>query len=66
MIEEQNFFDQLLKSDQRTYDNIQKSTTGQGNDYTTQIISIRLVYKYLENNWQQQICKMVTKWQEQI
>ena len=35
MIEEQNFFDQLVKGDQRTYDNIQKSTTDEGNDYTT-------------------------------
>ena len=28
-------FDQLAKSDMRTYDNIQKIATGQGDNYTT-------------------------------
>ena len=32
---EKNFFDQPVKSDMRTYDNIQKIATGQGDDYTT-------------------------------
>ena len=35
MINEQNFFDQLVKNDLITYDNIQKSAVGQGDDYTT-------------------------------
>ena len=30
-----NFFDQRVKNDQITYGNIQKITTGQGDDYTT-------------------------------
>ena len=29
------FFDQPTKNDLKTYDNIQKITTGQGDDYTT-------------------------------
>ena len=32
---EKNFFDQPVKSDMRTYDNIQKLATGEGDDYTT-------------------------------
>ena len=30
-----NFFDQPIKNDLKTYDNIRKITTGQGDDYTT-------------------------------
>ena len=32
---DQNLFDQPVKNDLRTYDNIQKNATGQGEDYTT-------------------------------
>ena len=35
MIDGQNFFEQLAKNYIRTYDNIQKITTGQRNDYAT-------------------------------
>ena len=35
MIDEQIFFDQTVKNNLRTYDNIQKIATGQGDDYTT-------------------------------
>ena len=35
MIDEQNVFDQPVKNDIRTYHNIQKIATGQGDDYTT-------------------------------
>ena len=35
MIDGINFFDQPIKSDLKTYDNIRKIATGQGNDYTT-------------------------------
>ena len=35
MINGQNFFDQLVKNDLITYDNIQKSAVCQGDDYTT-------------------------------
>ena len=37
MIDEQNFFDQTVKNNLRTYDNIQKIVTGQGDDYTTSV-----------------------------
>ena len=35
MIYGKNFFDQPVKTEKVTYDNIRKITTGQGNDYTT-------------------------------
>ena len=35
MINGRNFFDHPIKNDLRTYDNIQKTATGQGDDYTT-------------------------------
>ena len=35
MIDANNFFDQPIKSDIRTYNNISKISTGQGDDYTT-------------------------------
>ena len=35
MMDGQNFFDQPVKNNLRTYDNIQKIVTGQGDDYTT-------------------------------
>ena len=35
MIDGSNFFNQPVKNDLRTYNNIQKIATGQGDDYTT-------------------------------
>ena len=35
MIDGKNYFDQPIKIYMKTYDNIQKMTTGQGDDYTT-------------------------------
>ena len=35
MIDGRNFFDQPVKNNLRTYDNIWKISTGQGDDYTT-------------------------------
>ena len=35
MIDGQNIFDQPVKNDLRTYDNIRKIAIGQGDDYTT-------------------------------
>ena len=35
MIDRKNFFDQPLKDNKVTYENIRKITTGQGDDYTT-------------------------------
>ena len=35
MIDGKNFFDQPINSDLKTYENIRKIATGQGDDYTT-------------------------------
>ena len=35
MIDGRNFFDQPIKNDLKTYDNITKIATGQDDDYTT-------------------------------
>ena len=35
MIDEKNFFDQPIKNDIKTYENIRKIKTSQGDDYTT-------------------------------
>ena len=35
MIDARNLFDQPVKINLRTYDNIRKIATGQGDDYTT-------------------------------
>ena len=45
MINGRNYFDQLVKNDLRTYDNIQKVTIGQGDYYTTGRL---LDYPYFE------------------
>ena len=46
MIDGKNFFDQPVKSDMRTYDNIRKIATGEGDDY---INGCQLDYKYFNN-----------------
>ena len=38
MIDGRNFFDQPIKNDLKTYDNIRKIATGQGDDYTTRCL----------------------------
>ena len=48
MVNVQNFFDQLVKSDMRTYDNIQNITTDQGHDYKTGCL---LDYLYFKNHF---------------
>ena len=45
MIDGKNFFDQPIKNDKVTYENIRKIPTGQGDDYTT---SYLLHYAYFE------------------
>ena len=47
MIDERNVFDQPVKSDRKTYENIRKIKTGQGDDYTTGCL---LDYNYLKKN----------------
>ena len=51
MIDGKNFFDQIVKNNKVTYDNIRKSATGQGDDYTTGCL---LDYIYFKN-----YCKMI-------
>ena len=46
MIDGRNLFDQPVKDNLRTYDNIRKIETGQGDDYTT---SCLLDYLYFKN-----------------
>ena len=46
MIHKQNFFDQPVKSDMRTYDNIRKVATSQLDDYTTDCL---LDYHYFKD-----------------
>ena len=45
MIDGKNFFDQPVKNDKVTYENIRKITIGQGDDYTTGCL---LDYSYFE------------------
>ena len=45
MIDEQNFFDQPIRNNSITYDNIRTIATGRGNDYTTGCL---LGYNYLK------------------
>ena len=46
MIDGKNFFDQPVKNDKVTYENIRKNATGQGDDYTTGCL---LDYIYFKN-----------------
>ena len=45
MIDGKNFFNQLLKNDKVTYENVRKISTRQGDDYTTGCL---LDYTYFE------------------
>ena len=49
IIDRRNFFDQSIKNDFKTYDNIRKIVTGQGDDYTTGSL---LDYNYFKENYQ--------------
>ena len=48
MIDGKNFFDQPIKDNKVTYENIRKITTGQGDDYTTGCF---LDYIYFKNHY---------------
>ena len=48
MIDGQKFFDQPIKNNLTTYDNIQKIATGQEDDYTT---SYLLDYNHFKNHY---------------
>ena len=48
MIDGRNFFDQPINSDLKTYENIRKIATGQGDDYTTGCL---LDYSYFKENY---------------
>ena len=59
MIDGRNFFDQPVKNNSITYDNIQKIATNQGDDYTTGCI---LDYNYF-NNYYKMIATDLSKQQ---
>ena len=46
MIDGKNFFNQPIKNNKITYENIRKITTGQGDDYTTGCL---LSYTYIKD-----------------
>ena len=48
MIDGRNFFDQPINSDLKTYENIRKIATGQGDDYTTGCL---LDYSYFKDHY---------------
>ena len=48
MINGENFFDQPIKYDKLTYENIRKIDTGKGEDYTTGFL---LDYQYFRDNY---------------
>ena len=48
MIDGKNFFDQPINSMAKTYENIRKIATGQGDDYTTGCL---LDYSYFKENY---------------
>ena len=52
MIHGKNIFDQPIKSNLKTYENIRKIATGQADDYTTGCL---LDYSYFKENY-----KMIT------
>ena len=47
MINGENFFDQPIKNNKVTYENLRKIATGQGDDYTTGLLD----YSYFENTY---------------
>ena len=49
IIDIKKFFDQPIKNDIKTYDHIQKITTGEGDDYTT---SCLLDYNYFNKRYE--------------
>ena len=46
LIDGRNFFDQPIKNDLKTYDNIRKIETGQGDDYTPGLLDYPYFKKY--------------------
>ena len=48
MVNGENFFDQLIKNNKITYENIRKIATGQGDDYTTGCL---LDYSYFKDSY---------------
>ena len=59
MIDGRNFFDQPINSMTKTYENIRKTATGQGDDYTTGCL---LDYSYFKENYKM-IAIELRKWQ---
>ena len=58
MINGENFFDQPIKNNKATYENIRKIATGQGDDYTTGCL---LDYQYIKDNYKMLILEQFNK-----
>ena len=54
MINGENFFDQSIKNNKITYDNIRKFATGQGDDYTSGCL---LDYPYFKDTYKMIVSK---------
>ena len=58
MVDGKNFFDQPIKNNKATYENIRKIATGQGDDYTTgcllDFIYFKSYYKMIEVDFSKQ------------
>ena len=52
IIDEQNFFDQLVRNNLITYDSVQKIATGQGDYYTTGCLQD---YDYFKNYYKMMV-----------
>ena len=53
MIDERNVFDQPVKNDLKTFDNIKKTATGQDDEH---LIGCLLDYSYFKENYKQINC----------
>ena len=54
MIDRKHFFNQLVKNNKITYENIRKMTTGQGDNYTTGCL---LDYIFFKENYKMIVVK---------
>ena len=57
MIDGKNFFDQSIKNNKMTYENIRKIIAGQGDDYTTVILLDYVYFKDIYKMTAIDLCK---------
>ena len=61
MVDGKNFFDWLIKSYIKTYENIPKITTGQGDDFTTSVLLDYNYFKKVNNKHLMSVQKQYSK-----